>query len=110
MALPLIHSVLLNRSTQYDNKASKAFAAMFGEIKTRTERVKTQAPTRFVGNTVKFCDIPDSHSVAIVCSHLGLPLYSLKPGKYEVHDSSPQVNSEPLQRYTEAVDLLVQSL
>ncbi|HCU24926.1 MAG TPA: ATPase, partial [Deltaproteobacteria bacterium] len=31
MPLPIIHSVLLNRSTQYNQKASKAFGAMFEE-------------------------------------------------------------------------------
>ena len=48
-------------------------------------------------------DIPDSHSVAIVCSHEGRPLYTVSPGRYTVHDTEPQVNSEPLDRYKDAV-------
>lgn len=103
LALPSIHSVVLNRSTQYDKKASKAFSAMFDAIKSRVEHLKTLAPRNFVSGTALFYDIPDNHSVAIVCSHLGKPLYSLKTGKYKVHDKNPQVNDEPLKRYREAV-------
>jgi chromosome partitioning protein len=103
MPLPVIHSVLLNRSTQYNKKASKAFSAMFDAIKVRVEKLKSDEPAHFVGGKVVFHDIPDSHSVSIVCSHLGLPLYALKPGQYEVHDENPQVNPEPLERYNEAV-------
>ena len=33
MSLPIVHSVVLSRSTQYNKKASKAFGAMFSEIK-----------------------------------------------------------------------------
>ena len=38
MPVPLMHSVLLNRSTLYDKKASKAFGAMFDEIKKRVKK------------------------------------------------------------------------
>lgn len=110
MPLPMIHSVLLNRSTLYSQKASKAFGAMFDEIKRRTEHLKEQAPNRFVGGPLNFHVVPDSHSVAIVCSHLGKPLYSVHPGKYQVHDTEPQVNPEPLDRYKEAVLQLLQSV
>ena len=107
MALPMVHSVLLNRSTEYSQKASKAFAAMFDEIKERTKTLKAACPNRFVSGKVNFQEVPDAHSVAIVCSHLGRPLYSLKPGKYEVHDTHPQVNGTPLDRYRKAIDKLV---
>jgi chromosome partitioning protein len=93
----------LNRSTQYSQKASKAFRAMFDEIKRRTDDLKTKAPQCFGHNGALFHDVPDSHSVAIVCSHKGMPLYSLRPGRYEVHDTEPQVNPEPLERYKTAV-------
>lgn len=36
LALPSIHVVPLNRSTQYDKKASRAFGAMYDEIKSRS--------------------------------------------------------------------------
>jgi chromosome partitioning protein len=110
LELPLVHSVLLNRSTLYSKKASKAFGAMFGEIKKRVRALKKSDPERFVEGEINFKVIPDNHSVAIVCSHLGKPLYSINPGKYTVHETHPQVNNEPLDRYKEAVEALVQDI
>lgn len=110
LVLPLIHSILLNRSTLYSEKASKAFGAMFDEIKRRTKALKKVGKDHFVDGDINFKVIPDNHSVAIVCSHLGLPLYSIKPGKYQVHDTNPQVNSEPLNRYKEAVKSLLDDI
>jgi chromosome partitioning protein len=104
MALPVIHSVLLNRSTLYNERASKAFGAMFDEIKKRTRKLQKSDPSRFVPGKINFLIVPDNHSVAIVCSHLGRPLYSIFPGHYKVHDTKPQVNDEPLDRYKEAVN------
>jgi chromosome partitioning protein len=102
--------VILNRSTQYSKKASKAFGAMFDEIKRRVEELKKVASGYFSKKGPNFEDVPDSHSVAIVCSHQGLPLYALKPGRYHVHDTEPQVNSEPLERYREAVAELIKTI
>ena len=48
LAVPKIRAVLLNRSTQYDKKASKAFRAMFEEIKSRVERLKKNKSSAFV--------------------------------------------------------------
>jgi chromosome partitioning protein len=110
MVLPKIHTVVLNRSTQYSKKASKAFGAMFDEIKRRVEELKKVASGYFSKGGPNFEDVPDSHSVAIVCSHQGLPLYALKPGRYPVHDTEPQVNSEPLERYREAVAELIKTI
>lgn len=110
LSLPQIHSVLLNRSTQYSNRASKAFAAMFDAIKDRTDTLGNAVPEAFIDGRVNFLDMPDSHSVAIVCSHLGRPLYTIRPGQYPVHDENPQVNDEPLDRYKKAVDRLIKTL
>lgn len=110
MTLPSIHAVLLNRSTQYNKKASKAFTAMFDEIKSRTGRLKERAGKHFNDSGPHYKDMPDSHSVAIVCSHLGMPLYKVNPGRYTVHDSTPQVNDEPLDRYKDAVNRLIEIL
>lgn len=110
MDLPAVHAVVLNRSTQYNKKASKAFGAMFDEIKRRVNDLKKAAPDNFDGVGPHFEDVPDSRSVAIVCSHQGIPLYALKPGRYEVHDTEPQVNSEPLQRYKDAVAALIKTI
>ena len=110
LAPPSIGFVILNRSTQYSQKASKAFGAMFEEIKKRTRGLlKKEAQAR--GNSGDyFFDIPDTHSVAIVASHSGIPLREIRVGKYKVFDKEPQVNSEPLQRYKDAVDEVVDAL
>lgn len=110
MELPTVHSVVLSRSTQYNNKASKAFGAMFDEIKRRTRTLKDKMPGAFEDDGPRFADVPDSHSVAVVCSHQGKPLYKLTPGRYNVHDTTPQVNDEPLDRYKQAVEKFISTL
>jgi chromosome partitioning protein len=108
--LPTTHSVILNRSTQYNKKASKAFGAMFDEIKRRVADLKKQASAYFPKGFPLFEEIPDSHSVAIVCSHQGIPLYALKPGRYKVHNTEPQVNLGPLNRYKKAVAAIIKKI
>ncbi|MCL2178588.1 MAG: ParA family protein [Proteobacteria bacterium] len=110
MSLPMVHSVLLNRSTQYNREASKAFGAMFDEIKRRTENIRRKVPEYFVDSSVCFSEIPDGHSVAVVCSHLGCPLFSINPGKYPIYDERPQINPEPLERYRKHVAEFLDSL
>jgi hypothetical protein len=111
MPLPKIHSVLLNRSTIFNQKASKAFGAMFEEIKKRARALQKADPSRFVSpKAINFQVVPDNHSVAVICSHLGTPLYKITPGKYTVYDTNPQVNDEPLDRYKKAVDGLLASI
>ena len=109
MSLPIIHSILFNRSTTYNQKASKAFKAMHDEIERRAESLRRETPQWFVSN-LKFHDVPDTHSVAIVCSHLGLPLYALHPGPKEVHGSRPQVNEVPLKRYKDSIANLLSDI
>lgn len=110
IALPKIHCVVLNRSTQFNQRASKAFNAMFQSIEGRVENLKLKAPYEAFTNEVHYVEIPDSHSVTIVCSHLGKPLYSITPGKYKVYDETPQVNSEPIERYKKAVSALLSKI
>jgi len=110
LSLPRVHSILLNRSTQYSKKASKAFQAMFEEIKKRVVELQAAIPGQFSESGPFFDDMPDSHAVAIVCSHLGKPLFALTPGQYEVYDENPQVNREPLDRYKDAVKKLLQTI
>jgi cellulose biosynthesis protein BcsQ len=107
IALPLIYSVILNRSTTWNERANKAFQAMFDEIK---RRVKNHQEKQVFDRKLCFNEIPDTHSVTIVCSHYGMPLYHLKPGSYPVHDKNPQVNKEPLERYRRKVKTLVNIL
>ena len=101
---PTIGLVIMNRSTQYNRKASKAFGAMFDAIRDRTrDLLQSEPQARGGGYSDYFLDIPDTHSVAIVASHLGLPIREIAVGKYQVFDEEPQVNSGPLERYTDAI-------
>lgn len=107
MGVPIIHSVLLNRSTTYSNRSSKAFAMMFKEIERRVSHLKESHPEGFVSGGINFQSVPDTHSVAIVCSHLGIPLYEVKPGPVDIHGERIQVNQPPLARYKEAINELL---
>jgi cellulose biosynthesis protein BcsQ len=109
MALPQIHLVPLNRSTQYDNRASRAFGAMYDAIRGRVDTLRRTIPKAFslTQGVEPFLDIPDAHTVSVVASHLGLPLSGLHVGRYDIFDIEAQVNEAPLQRYKAAVDGLV---
>ena len=105
---PSIKLILLNRSTQYNKKASKAFGAMFDEIKSRAKKLLDGEPAARGGQVDEyFRDVPDTHSVAIVASHLGMPIRQIEVRSYKVFDKAPQVNSEPLERYKEAIERVV---
>ena len=110
LAPPSIGLIVFNRSTQYNQKASQAFGAMFEEIKRRAEELLKHEPMARGNEGNYFFDIPDTHSVAIVASHEGKPIRSITVGKYRVFDKEPQVNGPPLQRYTEAVNAVVSKL
>lgn len=100
VALPSIHVVPLNRSTQYDKSASKAFGAMYGEIQRRVLALAKADPSRFtaIGQNL-FMDIPDAHSVSVVASHEGLPLHQIKLGPYTIYGNQTQVRKDSLERY-----------
>lgn len=113
MALPSVHVVPLNRSTQYDNRASRAFGAMYDEIRGRVAGLRAQIPRYFslppnVGDP--FYDIPDAHTVAIVASHFGKPLSAITAARYDIFNVEARVNEEPLARYRTAVDGLINLL
>ena len=109
LSLPSIHVVPLNRSTQYDKKASKAFGAMYDEIQQRVNHLRQTMPVSFSlpSHMNPFLDIPDAHSVAVVASHYGRPLAEITSGAYDIHGVTCQVNPEPLERYTAAVTRLM---
>lgn len=109
--LPSIHTVTLNRSTQYDEKASKSFNAMFSEIQKRVENLRKTGLPQFSSNSSnRFLDIPDAHSVAVVCSYEGVPLSKLRAGPHVVHDIKVQVNPVSYARYNTALKELVATL
>ena len=111
LPLPTLHAVPLNRSTQYEKKASKAFSAMYGEIKKRVGALRKAAPQAFSApESDLFLDLPDAHSMSVVTSHLGLPLHKIKLGKYKIHEKDTQVPAESLERYKKAFADLVKRL
>lgn len=106
MPLPLIHMVTLNRSTQYDKKASKAFEAMYNEIKNRVIDLYKSKSSMFSSSPLKphfFFDVPDAHSVSVVVSHMGMPLRKVKVRGYSVHGTNTKVNKDPLDRYNKGL-------
>lgn len=106
LSLPSIHVIPLNRSTQYEKKASKAFSAMYDAIKKRAAMLYKIDSGIFSAKEV-FMDIPDAHSVSVVTSHLGLPLHKIKLGKYKIYNKDTQVPKESLERYKAAFADLV---
>lgn len=109
-SLPSIHVVSLNRSTQYDTKASKSFSAMFEEIKKRTSNLQKEGVAFSLDRDKSFFDVPDAHTVSVVCSHEGTTLSTLKMGHHQVHDLLVQVNPEPFERYKKSINELVSVL
>ena len=59
------------------------------------------------GDEEYFLEVPDTHSVAIVASHIGMPIREIEVRSYQVFDKSPQVNTEPLKRYRESIERVV---
>ena len=109
LALPKIRMILLNRSTQYDKKASKAFSAMYEEIKQRANSFRDKSREHF-HTAFRYFDVPDAHSPSIVCAHHGLPIRCLKQRAYDVHGKSTQVNNISIEKYKGAVEEVVQGL
>nr|VFK45766.1 MAG: AAA domain-containing protein [Candidatus Kentron sp. TC] len=107
MAFPLINAVILNRSTQYGGEASRAFTAMFKEIKNRVHRFKKSSPNLFVKGVDLFFEMPDTHQIAIACSHTGRPLHRIEAGSYKIHNKTIKVNEDQLDRYRIATEKLL---
>jgi hypothetical protein len=110
LPVPTIHTIPLNRSTQYEQKASNAFSAMYDAIRKRANDLFKANKSIFSQTKAVFLDIPDAHSVSVVTSHLGLPLHKIKLGKYKIYSKETQVPKESLKRYKAAFDQLVSTL
>lgn len=107
LALPAIHIVALNRSTQWEQRASRAFRAMFEEIKARSNRL-AQAGVAFSSSANhRFFDVPDAHTVSVVCSYEGVPISRLRMGPHSVGVEDVQVNREPYERYLNSIRGLI---
>lgn len=115
MTLPKLHVVALNRSTTYRRKPAKAFAKMFDNIRSRVQAQAKALPESVSGAVEKmFIEIPDAHTVAIVASHLGIPIGQLTAGQYTLEDDLEgeraqltQVNGETLERYQDSIHDLI---
>ncbi|MGU9952215.1 MAG: ParA family protein [Gammaproteobacteria bacterium WSBS_2016_MAG_OTU1] len=113
ISLPTIHLSVLNRSTQYKELPSEAFGAMAEQIKNEVRKIYDTHQEHFSGQEFEdlFADMPDAHTVAVVCSSLGMPVHSLEVGKYELSNGNlTMVNVAPLTRYKEAVDKIVSTI
>lgn len=107
---PLIQSIVLNRTTQWQKSAALAFKAMFDQIKERVFEFGKHVPDAFVDRKVAFGEMPDSHTATVVASYLGMPLSRLSPGTYEIKGKKVQLNPKQLERYTKAIRRLAASL
>lgn len=109
--LPEIHIIMLNRSTQYGERASKGFSAMFDEIKRRTDSLVKTGTVPFSSLSNHYVDIPDNHTLSIICSHQGLTISTLKPAtQYDVHGKTTIVPKDSYTTYKNAMDILVSQL
>ena len=114
MSLPKLYLTVLNRSTQYDKRPSKAFKAMLDQIKKEVQKVhEKHAHAYFDGRKFEdlFSDMPDAHTVAVVCSSKGMPLFKIQPGQHTLSNGElTTVNSGPLDRYKKEIAKIVAGL
>ena len=106
-ALPAIHVVALNRSTQWDSRASRAFSAMFDEIKRRADGLERGGISFSLVRNDRFFDVPDAHTVSVVCSYEGVPISKLRMGPHNVGALDVQVNPDPYRRYVASIGQLI---
>lgn len=108
--LPKIHLIVMNRSTMYSERPARAFRKMFSDIRSSVTGQREAYPESFspTPDTDRFVDIPDAHTVAIVASHLGIPVEDLRAGPYQLDDVTPtQLNRGSLERYQDSIRSLV---
>ena len=104
LAVPKIHLVLLNRHTTSQNRPSKAFQAMYEEIKQRVKKFENKNILLNDNTEEIFKEIPDAHAVAITASEKATPISSLKSRSYDLQHGKTQINPEPLNKYKEAIE------
>ncbi len=116
---PIIHLIVKNRSTIYgkdENDRSvpaSAFKAMYKNIVDKALALKAKDRDLFTPNIETFVDMPDVHTISIVSSHLALPFHALEAKQYvlNAYDATKtKINPTQLDKYREALDILVASL
>ena len=112
--LPKLDTFVSNRVTLYEGKPSKAFLASSERIKKTVESAFNRSK-RIFADDIKdiddlFVDVPDYHSACIVSATSGLPLRAMKAGPHQLEGERVQINKDPLERYTKALDTFVSRL
>jgi len=114
VSTPKLHTFVSNRVTQYRGRASSAFEAVSKTIRTTMDTIYKSHRGVFADPkeepSKSFVEVPDYHSACIVASTTGTPLHRLKPGPRIVGTERVQLNKEPLERYTEALEKFVDRL
>ena len=115
MTLPKLHVVALNRSTTYRPEARQGNCEDVRQYpQPRASAGEGVARERLRAVEKMFIEIPDAHTVAIVASHLGIPIGQLTAGQYTLEDDLEgeraqltQVNGETLERYQDSIHDLI---
>lgn len=115
---PQLHSAILNKSTVYGKRTpSRAFQAMLDLVKNEVDEIYKNKDMQGKFNRSDFiCYIPDAHSVAVICSSLGTPLYKLIQSSgiirpFELpNGESAQINIEQAREYKKEIDKFVDTL
>ncbi len=107
LTLPKIHLVLLNRHTTSSNAPSKAFQAMYEEIKNRVHQFENEGILLDENTKEIFKEIPNAHAVAITASEKATPISYLKSTSYSLQHGSTQIQPAPLERYQKAIEEVI---
>lgn len=109
--IPKLHTFISNRQTLYRGRPSSAFQAVNDNIKNTMKKIYKNHRTVFASPqdspTDRFIEVPDYHSACVVSAIKGIPLHALTPGPKKIGDETIQINPEPLKRYREALEQIV---
>ncbi len=107
LEVPTIHLVLLNRYTTSSNAPSKAFEAMYEEIRIRINTLKDKMKLQA---DIVSLEVPDAHAVAITASELATPISDLKNSLYILQHGKTQIQRAPLESYQKAISNVIDLL
>ncbi len=110
LELPKISLIPLNRTTIYGREKDKsqtasAFLAMYNNIKAKAHKLKD-----YIKKEEPFLEVPDAHTVAIVCSYHSIALRDLQEKPYQINDKTTLVNKAPLDKYKDALERIMTRL
>lgn len=106
LSIPLIHSVVLNRSTTNKKKPASAFEAMYQKIKNRVMVLKDKKREAFTPKIEHFINMPDAHTVSIVASYYAITLDKIKLQQYDLENENGKktmINKVPLETYKKSL-------